>query len=670
MRTQIVFFALAVSASCAPDVPDEPDPIEEADQDGDGITNGDEGSGGRVDTDDDGTPDFEDLDSDDDGIPDAVESGDAELATPPVDSDDDGVPDFRDRDSDANDRFDQVDGTGDVDGDEVPDYADRDDDGDGIDDVDELGPNPSNGTDTDDDTIPDFQDLDSDNDSIPDATEGLADYDDDETPNFQDLDSDADCVWDLWEAGGTPPIDTDLDGHDDYIDRDSDDDGIADGVEDANCSGFQEAGETDPLRTDSDADGVSDLVEETAGTDPNNGNDNPQAHGDFFFVIPYQGPTAPAVDTLKFRTSVQFADLYFSFDITGSMGAELDAMAASTGVPAIINQLRCPAMGGACNVDDDCASGAICFANQCVQDPIVGAGCVPDLWTGVAHWYDRDTFKNLVSVQANPTTTASSIDPASLPGGSEAIFQAAQCVADGIGCTSTMKNCAASGLGCPGFRHDAVRILIQISDADNQCSGTACTSWTAATAGATLAARGVKFIGLYGTDDDSSTNAATPASEMEAIGVASGTVDALGEPFVYAAVDSAVVQSTKTAVLDIVKGLPLDVTIGAAEVSGDDGDAVRFIDYLEVNTSGAPCTDVAITADGNGDGHADMFPELDPGTRVCWDVVPIASNTIAPATDVPQVFIARLRVLGDGSTLDTRDVFFLVPPVPLDVPVD
>ena len=38
------------------------------------------------------------------------------------------------------------------------------------------------------------------------------------------------------------------------------------------------------------------------------------------------------------------------------------------------------------------------------------------------------------------------------------------------------------------------------------------------------------------------------------------------------------------------------------------------------------------------------------------------NDTVMPTTD-PQLFRATLRVLGDGFTeLDSRDVFFLVPP--------
>lgn len=663
---------LTFAAACGPaDRPTDDRPIPSQDDDGDGITNFDEGGGDFEDTDGDGRADYLDLDSDDDAVPDALEAGDADLATPPVNSDSDEIADFRDEDSDDNGRPDGVDGTGDLDGDNRPDYRDNDDDGDGILDEAELGPNPLNGRDSDDDSIPDFQDPDSDDDGILDRVETADDYDEDGRGNYRDTDADEDCLPDALEAGGDPPRDTDADGRFDFIDRDSDGDGLADGAEDADCDGASDAGESDPRDADSDDDGVTDLVEDAAGTNANDPADNPSARGDFFFLVPYEAPTAPLMDTLRFRTSVQFADLYFSFDITGTMGAELDAMAHPTsGVPAIINALTCPATGGTCTSDSNCAAESICVNGTCVRDPVVGAGCVPDLWTGVGHWYDRDTFRNRVSLQPNPSMTAAAIDPGSLPGGSEAIFQAVHCVVDGIGCTSPMKACATTGLGCPGFRHNAVRILVQISDADNQCSGTACAMWTAMTAGEALIARGIKFIGLFGTDDNSSTNPLNPVDEARAIGIAAGSVNAMGQPFVYPAVDAQVITSTRQAVLDIVKGLPLNVTIGGSEVPGDAGDALRFIDYLQVNTSGAMCAAVSPTADSDGDGRADTFPSLIPGTRVCWDVVPIAQNNTVPATTEPQLFIARLTVNGDGSPLDTRDIFFLIPPVPLDEPID
>ncbi len=71
-----------------------------ADDDGDFITNQDEGCEFDRDSDGDGIPDYLDPDSDNDGIADFVEAGDQNAQTPPKDTDGDGIPDYADRDSD------------------------------------------------------------------------------------------------------------------------------------------------------------------------------------------------------------------------------------------------------------------------------------------------------------------------------------------------------------------------------------------------------------------------------------------------------------------------------------------------------------------------------------------------------------------------------------------
>ena len=58
-----------------------------------------------------------------------------------------------------------------------------------------------------------------------------------------------------------------------------------------------------------------------------------------------------------------------------------------------------------------------------------------------------------------------------------------------------------------------------------------------------------------------------------------------------------------------------------------------------------------------------------PGNRVCFDVVVKTNVTVEP-TEAPQLFRATVEVLGDGFTsLDERDVFFLVPPAPVEIPL-
>jgi hypothetical protein len=644
-----------------------------ADADGDTISDEDEGTD---DADGDGTPNAEDDDSDGDGVPDSVEAGDADIDSEPVDVDSDGTPNFLDDDSDANgipdadEPSDDLDGDGDLDSQDLDDDGDllldsaeiagqgSDCDGDGT--VDAAEGTPDAPKDCDGDGDLDYQDLDSDSDSIGDLDEGATDTDGDGIRDRYESDSDGDGLSDSIEAGdadvATPPVDSDGDGVPDYRDIDSDNDGIDDVDEVA-------AG-TDPTNIDSDGDGVTDLVEQAAGTDPLDGADNPQANGDFVFIVPFEEPTTPPKDTVKFRTNIQFADVYFAFDTTGSMSAELTAMQnAATGVPAIVSTVECDVLGGVCALDSDCAAG-ICFNNTCVQDPNVGMGCIPDLWTGVGRWDDLNTYRNLVSLQPDPTVTAANV-PNTGNGGSEAPFQPSHCIANPALCPNILPanmNCASSGVGCPGFRSDAVRIYVQITDADQQCSGGGCGAFTAASAGAALQSAGIEFVSLYGTDDNNGTS--SPAEVAQDIGIAAGTVDTNGNPFTYLAVDASVVANATNAILQLARGKSLNTTIEATDDTTDAVDATQFIDYLEVNITGmlSDCEIVMPTADTDGDTFDDAFPQLLPGKKVCWDVNPVPVNTTVEPTEDPQIYRALLTVRGDGSPLDQRDVFFLIPP--------
>eukprot|EP01047_Picozoa_sp_COSAG01_P003103 COSAG01_NODE_89_length_27311_cov_22.687061_9_plen_1079_part_00 len=115
------------------------------------------------------------------------------------------------------------------------------------------------GADQDGDGTPNYIDTDSDNDGIDDSIEGTVDTDGDGKPNYLDTDSDEDGVLDSVE--GVP----------DYIHPlDSDKDGIPDSVElrsgvPQNPDGDAKANNLD---TDSDGDGIPDTIE--AGPDPTN----------------------------------------------------------------------------------------------------------------------------------------------------------------------------------------------------------------------------------------------------------------------------------------------------------------------------------------------------------------------------------------------------------------
>jgi hypothetical protein len=643
-------FALSLVGAVAGCGSDDPGPSTDpfGDTDGDTILDQHEGGADAVDTDEDSQPDYLDLDSDNDGLPDAFEAGDDILATPPIDSDGDGIPNFRDPDSDNNGIPDTREGMGDTDGDGVPDYADPDDDGDGVPDVEELGGFTDFPVDTDRDGIPDFRDVDSDNDTISDGDERMADTDRDGTPDWADLDSDGDGIPDSVEAGdddlATAPVDTDGDGIPDFRDRDSDNDGLPDSNEIA-------AG-TDPLDPDTDGDGVSDLIEVGAGTDPLDPADNPLARGDFVFVMPYLEPPSPERDTLLFRTNIQFADLYFLFDTTGSMSGEIRAMKEA--VTVVIGNLTCETTGMTCRGDLECADGFVCSAGgQCIADPRV-SGCIADMWTGVGTYAGNpNSYRNLLAVQPDPAETQRRIPESAAGGGAaESLFESVACVADPSACTGA--ECTPGGVGCPAFRTDAVRVLLAITDEPNQC--TSCSVNSAAAAGARLRDEDIIFVGI---DADASNS---PEAHLQEIARAANSLDAVGNPLYVQGSEASVTAAVTDAVRNIASNVPIFVSVTVEDMPDDDGDALQFVDYLTVNVSGeGECTAVRSVADTDGDSYPDAFPSLLPGTPVCWDVVPRENDRVEPTAE-PLIFRARIVVRGDGSVLDQRTVYFLVPP--------
>jgi len=226
----------------------------DGDIDNDGILNINEGTG---DSDGDGILDVFDLDSDNDGIPDIVESGN-------IDSNNDGVvDDFIDEDQDGvDDNIQAVGGSApDSDNDGVPDQIDLDSDNDGIPDIQETGfsglvsggqvgsfvdangngrpdifegPNVSSSViDTDGDNVPDYLDLDSDNDGIVDLIEagGQDSIMDGQVDNFFEAPATANGWDDRIEANPLPLPDSDGDGQLNFQDLDSDNDSIPDVVE-------------------------------------------------------------------------------------------------------------------------------------------------------------------------------------------------------------------------------------------------------------------------------------------------------------------------------------------------------------------------------------------------------------------------------------------------------
>lgn len=623
-----------------------------SDADGDGIGDDWEDSDTGVDTDGDGTPDFRDTDSDGDGIPDSVERGVGGGSSSPADSDGDGTYDFRDLDSDGNGIPDETEGTSDADGDGSPDFADLDDDNDTLRDSMEIGDDPSNPLDFDGDGLPDFRDVDSDDDNIGDRNEAFpADTDMDGTPDRHDLDSDDDGWTDIEEAGDddvfTAPVDTDEDGTPDFRDTDSDGDGLSDAAE-------RDLG-TNRADADSDGDGVTDLVEigacdgspECVGDalDPES---SPRTRGDFVFFMPYEAEPSPPRDTLDFATNIQVADVYFVIDTTGSMSGAIANITSSLSTPGtgIIDQVR---------------------------------AVIPQANFGIGEFKDsRDAFiyANRQDISADPAASQAAVATLRAGGGGdgpEGGVPAAFSAITGTGVSSSggypnRTGCPAGTFGYPCFRDGAVPILVIIMDNTfhNGPSGATTVNYTD-TAGmpinyartvAELNAANARAIGVAVTGT-------TALSHLQSIATDTNAVDAGGMPLVSQASSSGVSAGVVTQIQTLANSVAFDIST----VFEDDGaDAVdtfaAFVDRVEANEmgdAGRGC-DPRMGEDTDGDTFPDVFRNVS-GERVCFDIV-VKSNVTVEPTSEPQVFNANVRVLGDAFTeLDSRQVFFLVPPV-------
>lgn len=226
---------------------------------------------GNKDTDNDGIPDYLDTDSDNDGIPDTMEDIDSPVLLG-FDHDNDGIVDALDvnltggLDKNSNGIDDALEPT-DTDKDGIPDHIDLDSDNDGILDSIEADNLPKlTGKDTDSDGLDDALDVDqtlgqdANLDGVDDAF-SLKDSDNDGMPDVYDLDSDNDGIPDSVEFQGKPAIDVNLDGTVDDI-GDENNDGLADVISlnalpvDTDLDGVP-----DYLDLDSDSDGLTDLKE-------------------------------------------------------------------------------------------------------------------------------------------------------------------------------------------------------------------------------------------------------------------------------------------------------------------------------------------------------------------------------------------------------------------------
>jgi len=451
-----------------------------------------------------------------------------------------------------------------------------------------------------------------------------------------------------WEEGA-PDRDTDGDGIPDYLDLDSDNDGLSDAEELALG--------TDPYNVDSDNDGEWDSVEVHFGTDPLDPSSNSRSQGIILVTLP---PSGGAVSdaVIPMVPRLQHADLYFSVDSSGSMWTIFQDLRGI--LNSAIAGVSCSKTNNICSADDQC--GANHFCN--VEGVCVATGnCVgTNIHVGHGQWLDLDSFQNIRSVNNDINGTAAAMTPLNMNGYQEAIIQPVACAANGVNCQNTNKNCATSGVGCAGFRNQAFKTYVHVSDANEQCDAMMqprCAMFTPQFAGSQLANHGIAFLAIYSDTDVSGP--VPPNRTLTDIATSAGSTRLDGTPFLHYFQNS-LGGSLASGLLALVSEHPIDAIPTLIEASGDDGNVGTFVATLRTDTTGAGCATSAVQFDIDSDGTNESYRDFLPGTRLCWRMEFAPNTSIQPTNRVKELR-ATFQTQGSAGVTDQRPLILVIPPV-------
>ena len=380
---------------------------------------------------------------------------------------------------------------------------------------------------------------------------------------------------------------------------------------------------------------------------------SPPACGEGDVVVRYDASGRPVPARVDLRTSIRIpaADVYFLIDTTGSMTEEIRAMRAA--VLELIEALTCPASDRTCSDERDCATGETCTPEgRCASAPEV-AGCLPDLNVGVGRYAGGpESYVHLLDVAPPSEATRDAVPlEADGRGSNEALYNSVRCSLGRGRCTGM--TCDGEGRDCVGYRRHALPILVAITDEGDECTYgrfSECAA-TPENTGADLRENGVVFVGIDA--DSRGDREATPF--LEALAVEAGSLDAAGDPLVFAGTGSDVVRAVQDG-LGSVTGSPLRLEVALEERDADDGDALALVDHVEIDTASEGCFEYRDVEDTDGDGFADAVPAAGPGTTGCFVVVPRAR----PPGFARGVYVAGARLLAGGATVDDRTICFEV----------
>ncbi len=521
--------------------------------------------------------------------------------------------------------------------------------------------------------IPDYLDTDSDGDGIPDYEEcPPLNYDTCEPLQWEGME----CINN--EAHGipddypycVPPFDpetgcrdTNGDGIPDYLNLDSDSDGISDADERNGRHGYV----TCPYLADTDGDGSDDLAEIAYGSDPTDP-DSTIPPGIFYVVLPYNAHFE-VNRVLTFSTRVEAIDILIVFDDSGSMGP-------------YINNLKQEAKTKIIDA----------IANQFSDNPNFAAyGLVMYGWENPYEVYQHITFDS--------DLVANGIDRLRGNQGDEMAIPALYLSATGEEFIATLKNCLPPAFGgcdqtwlapaqynvqretCEGqlgsvggacFRQKSMPIYIHISDeAFMDCisftheppTWTSCMwDFGAKEIDRVMAVNamngiGAKFIGIDSSFRDNSNDPANACKDdYEFFAKMTGSVDGSGNTF-----NSVVKYSNGTgmsdeitdAILDLITFIDMDVTTGKmSDEFCAETNVAEFVKSSRTISADPP--------EGIASQDETTFYSVTQGTDVTFDVT-FYNDFCQNLTTSWAEYKALVTVLGNGSYLSSRLVHVIVP---------
>jgi len=374
---------------------------------------------------------------------------------------------------------------------------------------------------------------------------------------------------------------------------------------------------------------------------------------DLEVVLPYLGD--PVEETLEVEGEVGTLDVFFDIDTTGSFGGEIDNLQA---------ELRATVLPELRSRVDDVAFGVGRFEDF-PRDPFGAASDLPfRLLTAITT--EEARVANAVASLDQPLGNGADVPES----GAEALYQIA--TGEGFGSIVPPFDDPAPGggeLGGVGFRGDALRVVVHVTDAPAHSPADYGSAFPDAhsldEAIEAMNALGIRGLGI------ASGEAARPHLERLAFGTGAdaepeGGVCRTGVggtarppvsgrcPLVFDvnADGSGLAGVVVDAITDLL------ATVQYEEVWGETDDALGFVRHIEA-ASAEPMEGISLADARPMDGIDDTFLGVRPGTRLRFRAV--LRNERIPPADYDQYFNLTLRVVGDGVTLLTRTVRVTVP---------